>query len=285
MMNRLFKYFGIGILLYLSLISLVYITQNWLTFPGGLCSKEERNLYRNNSPHDIYPIEFETLQGITLEGYHQLTNKPFSGSVDSNAKPLVIFFDGNADDTWASIPLFSKINTEVKSINYPGFGLSEGDPSEELIDRLLLEWISSLNIPEDRSVIWVGRSLGTGIVTKLLYHLQNKALRPLNRDRLVLVTPYNSLWKVGRHRFPWLPVETIMNNRYETEKFLHQLNLSLVEVVLTEIDWVVPHQFSHDLIQVTQGHDPSFKMNQYLLKGFTHNTVLESDELADIIFP
>lgn len=283
MKNRVLKYLSIAISLYVVLVTLVYVFQNWLTFPGGLASEAERALYVQGNPHQIAAIHFEPLPGITLEGFHQLGPLSETDTLIAKHSPLVLFMDGNADDTWASIPLFSKVNLEVKSLNYPGFGLSEGSPSEDNIDEFLLKWIISLDIDPTRPVIWVGRSLGTGIVTKLLYHLQIQKIRDLTQDQLILITPYNSLWKIGQHRFPWLPVESIMNSRYETENYLYQLKLNQVKVVLTEKDWVVPHQFSRDLLQVTQAQKICFKIHQFLLKGFHHNNVLESDELADII--
>lgn len=79
----------------------------------------------------------------------------------------------------------------IVAIDYRGFGLSTGTPSEDglLTDATtLVNWAMSQGIPAHRIIIW-GQSLGTAVATSLVHHM---ALRhdPVLFSGLVLVAPF-----------------------------------------------------------------------------------------------
>lgn len=79
----------------------------------------------------------------------------------------------------------------IVAIDYRGFGLSTGAPSEDglLTDATtLVNWAMSQGIPPHRIIIW-GQSLGTAVATSLVHHM---ALRhePVLFSGLVLVAPF-----------------------------------------------------------------------------------------------
>lgn len=79
----------------------------------------------------------------------------------------------------------------IVAIDYRGFGLSTGTPSEDglLTDATtLVKWAISQGIAPHRIIIW-GQSLGTAVATSLVHHM---ALRhePVLFSGLVLVAPF-----------------------------------------------------------------------------------------------
>lgn len=79
----------------------------------------------------------------------------------------------------------------IVAIDYRGFGLSTGTPSEDglLTDATtLVNWSMAQGIPAHRIIIW-GQSLGTAVATSLVH---NMALRhePVLFSGLVLVAPF-----------------------------------------------------------------------------------------------
>ena len=57
----------------------------------------------------------------------------------------------------------------------------------------------------------MGRSLGSGVAVQLA------AARPVNR--LVLITPFDSLVSVGQDALPWLPASWLLKDRFESVNF------------------------------------------------------------------
>lgn len=90
-------------------------------------------------------------------------------SIPEEPSQLVILYShGNAEDLGDVVPYLPEMveeGMEVIAYDYPGYGLSEGKPSEsgcyEAIEAVYKHMINELEIDPARIVVW-GRSLGTG---------------------------------------------------------------------------------------------------------------------------
>jgi pimeloyl-ACP methyl ester carboxylesterase len=58
-------------------------------------------------------------------------------------------------------------------------------------------------------------------------------------DRLVLVTPFDSLVNVARAHFPWLPVRLLMLDRYDSAARAAGIQAPAL-VVIAEADEIIP---------------------------------------------
>lgn len=267
------------LLAYVFICIALYFGQRFLTFPGGLMSPEKRQNMLDTLPHlDVVPLSFQNHLDENLEGFQVSTQ----GAVDSVG---LLYFGGNGNDIWYALPLVEIPGVRTWSLNYPGFGMSEGVPSEDNITRSIEAWFQSLKLEDKpyKKLILVGRSLGTGVATKLMKFIEvQDNLAHLELD-LVLVTPYNSIWKVGAHRFPWIPVKYIMNSRFESELHIQSLNRSKVRFVFAEVDGIVPHQFTEGLIKSYSHYFPTRQIHRDTLWGHDHNSLLRSQRLKEIL--
>ena len=82
--------------------------------------------------------------------------------------PVILYSHGNAEDLGHLIPFLDETSErgfQIIAYDYPGYGLSEGKPSEsgcyEAIDATYQYLVKELKIDPTRIVVW-GRSLGTG---------------------------------------------------------------------------------------------------------------------------
>jgi len=82
--------------------------------------------------------------------------------------PVILYSHGNGEDLGHLIPFLDEIRDkgfEIVAYDYPGYGVSEGKPSEsgcyEAIDATYQYLVKELDVDPARIVIW-GRSLGTG---------------------------------------------------------------------------------------------------------------------------
>eukprot|EP00933_Yihiella_yeosuensis_P070371 TRINITY_DN7824_c0_g1_i1.p1 TRINITY_DN7824_c0_g1~~TRINITY_DN7824_c0_g1_i1.p1 ORF type:complete len:324 (+),score=41.95 TRINITY_DN7824_c0_g1_i1:21-992(+) len=122
------------------------------------------------------------------------------------AKATLVYFHGNADQLGAGP---ARIGQEFASnyglgffaVEYPGFGLSKGRPTEQTIvstaDRLLRHLISSegLAVPQNQ-VILLGQSIGCAVALEM-------ASRGFG-ERLILLSPFKSLHAMAEAAYPFV---------------------------------------------------------------------------------
>lgn len=172
----------------------------------------------------------------------------------------VIYFGGNADDVGASLPAFSATfpDQTVYLVNYRGYGGSTGKPSEAALvsdARAVYDRVA----PRHDHITVMGRSLGTGVATALA------ATRPA--QRLILVTPYDSLSNVAEDDGPWLlPVRWLMRDPYNSAALIAKVRVPVL-VIVAEKDQVIRRARSDALIAAI----PAPLRHTALIKGATHN--------------
>ena len=123
------------------------------------------------------------------------------------SKGLVIYYHGNRGNMKTveqyALPFLTN-NYDVLIMDYRGFGGSEGNinrPEYLLEDAVLwYDWITK-NYQHDNIII-VGKSLGTGVAT----YVASKRKSSL----LMLITPYDALYRVANNKYPWLPVKFLL---------------------------------------------------------------------------
>ncbi|KAJ3317375.1 hypothetical protein HDU76_001204 [Blyttiomyces sp. JEL0837] len=134
--------------------------------------------------------------GESVPGYQLVdTNVQIQALKD---RPVFLYFHGNAGnraggkrvETYRN--LTDKLNVNVFTIDYRGFGNSDGSPSEEglAIDaRTAWDWLIKQGVKEDQITI-LGHSLGTGVASRLAKDLAQDGIHPRG---LVLQAPYASV--------------------------------------------------------------------------------------------
>jgi uncharacterized protein len=177
------------------------------------------------------------------------------------AQPALIYFGGNAEDVGANIPDFDAAFPEraVYLVNYRGYGGSSGRPSEAALIADAEAIYDSLRARHEPIAV-IGRSLGSGVAVALA------ARRPV--ERLVLVTPFDSLANVAADHFFWLPVRYLVRDRYDSAGSIGQVRAPTL-VVVAEHDEVVFRARSDALIAAVS---PPLR-HTLLVPGATHNDV------------
>jgi pimeloyl-ACP methyl ester carboxylesterase len=141
-------------------------------------------------------------QGLTLHGW----------LVEKSTAPenLLIYYGGNAEEVSLNLGDLDRLPVDALFLmNYRGYGLSEGKPSETdlVTDAVwLLDTIVERLGLSPTHVLLMGRSLGTGVA------VQVAARRPV--AGLILVTPFDSLVSVARRHYPFLPARWLLKHRF-----------------------------------------------------------------------
>jgi fermentation-respiration switch protein FrsA (DUF1100 family) len=107
--------------------------------------------------------------------------------------------------------LWEALGASVFIFDYPGFGQSEGQPSEAgcyAAADAAYDWlVGRQGVPPDRLVLY-GESLGGGVAVDLASRRPHRAL--------VLVRTFTSVPDVAQEHFGWLPVRWLMRNRFDS---------------------------------------------------------------------
>lgn len=129
--------------------------------------------------------------------------------VNPGQDSAIVYFGGNGESVQANRDDFARWfpRRTVYLLAYRGYGASDGAPSgDALLDDALAFFDDVQARHPGQPVSAIGRSLGSGIAAHVA------ARRPV--DRLVLVTPFDSLARVAQAHYPWLPVRWLMRERY-----------------------------------------------------------------------
>ncbi|HTA66493.1 MAG TPA: alpha/beta hydrolase [Xanthomonadaceae bacterium] len=160
--------------------------------------------------------------------------------VDPGQPDAVIYYGGNGEAVERDADFFRATlpDRSVYLVPYRGYGPNPGKPSEAAIEADELA-VHDFVHARHAHVSLIGRSLGTGIATFVAAH------RPV--ERLVLVTPYDSILEIARARYGIFPVSLLMKDRYESWR-----NADAIEepalVLLGADDEVIPRANSDALI-------------------------------------
>jgi hypothetical protein len=138
---------------------------------------------------------------------------------ERNARNRMLVFHGNAGYALHRdyfVAGFQALGDqwEVFLFEYPGYGAREGTPSATAFKATAKQALESLLAADSRPVFVIGESLGSGIASYLA------ATFPEQVAGLLLVTPFSSLADVAAHHYPFLPVRTLLSERYDSVEAL-----------------------------------------------------------------
>lgn len=170
----------------------------------------------------------------------------------------LLYFGGNAESVQQNLGTLDRQvpGRTIYLVAYRGYGASDGEPTEAALLADGLALYDSVRQRHPRGRIGVlGRSLGSGIATHVA------AERDV--DRLALVTPFDSMVAVARRHYPWLPVDALLRERYDSVPRLAR-HRGPVLVLASGRDTVVPADHARALVA---GRAPPARWVEYPAAG------------------
>jgi pimeloyl-ACP methyl ester carboxylesterase len=159
---------------------------------------------------------------------------------EASSSGAVIYFGGNAEDTSTTMLELCELldDCAVFAMHYRGYGGSKGKPSEAML-HADAQALYDLVATKHSDVIVIGRSLGSGIAVRLA------SRNPVNR--LILVTPFDSLANVAAGKLPFVPVRWLMWDRYESWKFAPGVEAPVLVLAAAQ-DEIIPLESTQRLV-------------------------------------
>ena len=197
----------------------------------------------------------------TLLGWKKLS--PHTGSA-----PQLLMLHGNGGNATSVLHgprgLLQNGDWDIYSMEYPGYGCTSGEPTEESLYQAGRDAVESLK--GGGPLYLMGISLGTGVATFLAQNY------PKEIKGVLLVAPYDNLTSVGRFRMPIFPVKWMLKDRFASDEHLADYH-GPVGMIFAGEDVVVPNRFGHRLYD---GYNGPKKFWQ--IEGVGHNDLLEQPD-------
>ncbi|WP_334132120.1 alpha/beta hydrolase [Silanimonas lenta] len=210
---------AISALAYAALLGLLYLKQRSLLFYPQ---------FTRNPP--LAP-DFELpVEGAVLRGW----------VVNPGCGPALLYFGGNGEDVSLArdeVARWAPGHTSYL-VSYRGYGHSSGEPSEAALAadaKALFDHVAARHAAVDV----FGRSLGSGVAVHVA------AARPVRR--LALVTPFDSVLRVGQAHYPWAPLPWLLRDPFESWRRAPRLTMPILVVIAGEDD-VIPPRHSEALV-------------------------------------
>jgi len=215
-------------------------------------------------------VVLETSDGLSLDAW-------FVPAEDSDRGLAVLVANGNAGDRAVRAPLaraLSEAGMAVLLFDYRGYGGNPGTPSEAGLARDVRAarqfLVGEAGFSPNR-VLYYGESLGSAVVTELATEHPPAGL--------VLRSPFVDLGSVGKVHYPFLPVKTLLKDRYPLVEHLADVKVP-VTVVYGSDDSVVPPEQSRAVAEAAP------RLWQLVeVTGADHNdpALLDGDVLIDAV--
>jgi|UniRef100_UPI004047403F uncharacterized protein len=197
------------ILTVIAVVSIVlYFFQERFLFHPEKLPEDFKFQYENQKVKE-YSLEIK--EGVVINGLHFRAE---------NSKGVVYYLKGNSKSIkgWGKFAVdFTLHGYDVLMIDYRGFGKSTGKMSQQSMkEDALLVYEKIKEVIDEEKIIVYGRSLGTGLATKVA--------SVNNPKMLILACPYFSMSNNVKRYLPFIPLGLVMRYQMPTYKWIKHVN-------------------------------------------------------------
>lgn len=156
-------------------------------------------------------------------------------------RETLVYLHGNAGNLSTRGRLINILSEDGRGLlifSWGGFGKSQGEASEQSFysdARAVFDWLESEKGLKAKDIIVYGESLGTGVAVQLATERDFKGV--------ILAAPYTSIAQMAVNDYPWLPVDLLLNHRFD----------SIDKIAHVSEPMVVMHSTDDDTIPYEQG--------------------------------
>lgn len=232
---------------------LVTLVVCYALFSLTFYSLQRRFLYFPQPTSDVYG---EMNTSFVVDGKQR-----FGWVLNEGQPKALIYYGGNAESIEANIPFFKSVipNYTIYLIPYRGYGNDVGAPTEKALYRDAMQIFQLIESKHD-SISLMGRSLGSGIAT---YVAANRQV-----DKLILVTPFDSIENVAKDIYWMFPISLLIKDRYRSADRVKNITAQTY-IFIAEDDRVIPRARTDQLVAKFDDQ----LIEAVVIIGAGHNTI------------
>ena len=232
-----FVIFAVGILLYGVVTVGMFMFQRHIIYrPEGVPAPPEAN-----DVPEVREVLFRTTDGLALAAW-------WAPPASAGAPTIVLFHGNSGNRAWAArkICVYLDAGYGVFSPDYRGFGGNPGSPSEPgfQYDALAARSFVLREGIDENTIFYHGESLGSGVATWLASQYVPRGL--------ILEAAFSSLADVAQETYRWLPVRTMIWDRFPSVEYLGSIRTPLL-ILHGEKDETVAYEHSDRLLAAHPG--------------------------------
>ena len=244
---------------YAAALALCALVAGCASFTGSLDSNllfrarpaDPERLARVARLEGVEEVRIPAPEGVLLHGW--LKRAP--GAAKGERFPLVIVFGGVARETSWMIGWGDKSPAwGWLMVNYRGYGLSGGVPSEHAVvedAKRIYDYAAARPDVDASRIVVLGRSLGSYVAVTLA------SSRPL--AGAILATPFDSIAAVAGERYPYLPMGLLVGGRYDAAAIAPAIRTPAL-FVIAGTDEVTPPEHGQALARAWGGPKSLFTL-------------------------
>ena len=245
-------------------------------------------LYINQSKYIYFP--YRELQGtpqdagLAYEDVHLTTSDGIGIHgwfvPQENPRATLLFLHGNGGNIshrLEKLAMYHQLGLAVFIIDYRGYGLSNGKPSEEGTYRdaeAAWDYLNKVRSIDGQHIIMYGESLGGAVAAWLATQHQPGAL--------ILESVFTSVMDMGRHYYPYLPIRWISRFKYPTLERIKLVHAPLL-IIHSPTDDIVPYAQGKKLFEAAHEPKSFLEITGDHNGGFSESGKLYSDGLDKFI--
>ena len=222
-------------------------------------------------------LENEKFKEVTIVNNGKVLKGWFVNNTKNEKAPLLIFFGGNANNT-SNLCMRFEIknifnyfeNYNVLMVDYPGYGLSEGRPSDVTMFEAALstyDYAEKLENVDKQNIVVLGYSIGTGVATYLA------SQRDVNG--LILIAPYDralSLYNDNLNIF-YGPIKILTKYKFDSISYAKDINV-LPLIFTSYKDEVINYKFSLNLAKYFKNEGETIVLDNTTHNGYFSETIV-----------
>ncbi|MDR2507855.1 MAG: alpha/beta hydrolase [Candidatus Accumulibacter sp.] len=243
---------------------------------------KERFMFHPSPEMAITPKDLKLLhEEKWLETPDGLKMKAWRIGLPKNAgKPVILVFHGNGGNMshFSQWEVLASLGLTVMTIDYPGYGESEGKPSEERTYQAaeaLWQWAAAPGTPPE-TIVFYGFSLGGAVAAQLAVRHPPAAL--------ILDSTFTRLRDVPSARLPVLAplLRLILGDAFDTQSRLALIRCPLL-LIHSRDDDVIPFRLGEKLFAAYSNHRKIFVTGQGGHHDFLLNEALYLRKIQDFL--
>jgi fermentation-respiration switch protein FrsA (DUF1100 family) len=236
----IFKLLSVAVIMYLLLAAWLFLMQSRMLYLPDIGGRQ-----LIATPADIglayEDVELVSAGRYAIHGWYVPA---------AEGRRTLLFLHGNAGNVshrLQSIELFHRLGLNVLIIDYRGYGRSAGKPDEagtyqdaESAWRHLVERRGH----DPRDIIVFGRSLGAAVAAWLASRHEP--------GMLIVESAFSSIESVGRHYYPWLPVNLLSRYHYPTVDYVARSTCPVL-IIHSRNDEIIPFHEARRIYDAASG--------------------------------
>ncbi|MFO7578820.1 alpha/beta hydrolase [Nitrosomonas halophila] len=216
-------------------------------------------------------VTLTTADGVNINGWWLPHENP---------RATMLFLHGNAGNIshrLQKLQIYNRLGLSVLIVDYRGYGLSEGTPTEQgtyLDAEAAWAYLTQVRRIPARDIVLYGESLGGVIAARQASQVAAGAL--------ILESTFTSVRDMGKHYYPFLPVNLITRIHYPALEYI-QAVASPVLVIHSPADEIVPYEMGRRLFEAASPPKDFLEIKGDHNGGFLRSGELYTDGLDQFI--